>query len=114
MKIAQAIFMSEDPKLARQLVEGKKTVRLAAQQSTEKHFKRLKSGLADTISTSALHTDIIRDYRRINSYITTVAYSILDNAEIHKNKRSESYSGASPQELSPTTSSENESSDPVI
>lgn len=89
MKIAQAIFMSEDPKLARQLVEGKKSVRLAAQQSAQKHFKRLKSGLPETISTSALHTDIIRDYRRVNTYITTVAYAILDNAETHKKKRKE-------------------------
>ena len=25
--------------------------------------------------------DIIRDYRRINSYVTSVAYAILENAE---------------------------------
>lgn len=87
MKIAQAIFMSEDPKLARQLVEGKKNVRQAAKESTEKHFRRLKSGLPESISTSALHNDIIRDYRRVNSYITTVAYSILDNSEKHKQRR---------------------------
>jgi phosphate:Na+ symporter len=87
MKIAQAIFMSEDPTLARQLVEGKKSIRIAAQKSTERHFKRLREGIPETISTSALHTDIIRDYRRINSYITTVAYSILENAEKHKNTR---------------------------
>lgn len=87
MKIAQAIFMSEDPTLARQLVEGKKSIRLAAQQSTEQHFKRLREGIPETISTSALHTDIIRDYRRINSYITTVAYSILENTEKHKARR---------------------------
>lgn len=87
MKIAHAIFMSEDPKLARQLVEGKKDVRNAAKESTEKHFRRLKSGLPETISTSALHNDIIRDYRRVNSYITTVAYAILENAEKHKRRR---------------------------
>ncbi len=89
MKIAQAIFMSEDSILARQLVEGKKSVRIAAQQSTERHFKRLREGIPETISTSALHTDIIRDYRRINSYITTVAYSILENAEKYKEQRKE-------------------------
>lgn len=87
MKIAQAIFMSEDPILARQLVEGKKSVRKAAQQSSDKHFQRLREGVPETLSTSALHTDIIRDYRRINSYITTVAYAILENAETHKQAR---------------------------
>ena len=39
------------------------------------------------MSTSALHTDIIRDFRRINSHITTVAYSILDTAEQYKDVR---------------------------
>lgn len=87
MKIAQAIFMSEDPVLARQLVEGKKRIRIAAQESTERHFNRLREGIPETISTSALHTDIIRDYRRINSYVTTVAYSILENADKHKKSR---------------------------
>ncbi len=87
MKIAQAIFMSEDPKLARQLIDGKSYVRKAAQQSAERHFQRLREGIPETEHTSALHTDIIRDYKRINSYITTVAFSILDNADKHKNVR---------------------------
>lgn len=89
MKIAHAIFMSEDPKLARQLVESKKTVRDAAQKSSTLHFKRLKSGVPETLATSALHTDLIRDYRRVNTYITTVAYAILDKAEMHKKQRKE-------------------------
>ncbi len=87
MKIAQAIFMSEDPKLARQLVEGKASVRRAAQKSSAQHFQRLRDGVPETKDTSSLHTDIIRDYKRINSYITTVAYSILDNAQSHKSER---------------------------
>lgn len=91
MKIAQTIFMSEDPKLARQLVEGKIHVRRAAQRSTDRHFQRLREGVPETKLTSALHTDIIRDYKRINSYITSVAFSILDNAEQHKDERKEQH-----------------------
>ncbi|MCC7305647.1 MAG: Na/Pi cotransporter family protein, partial [Alphaproteobacteria bacterium] len=87
LKLAQTIFISEDPKLARQLVEGKKTVREAEKKSTEEHIKRLRNRVADTVSTSSMHTDIIRDFRRINSHITTVAYSILDTAEEYKNQR---------------------------
>ena len=87
LKLAQTIFISQDPKLARQLVEGKKTVREAEKKSTEQHIKRLRERVADTMSTSALHTDIIRDFRRINSHITTVAYSILDTAEQYKDVR---------------------------
>ncbi len=87
MKIAQAIFMSEDPKLARQLVEGKASVRKAAQKSSAQHFQRLREGIPETKDTSSLHTDIIRDYKRINSYITTIAYSILENAQSYKDER---------------------------
>ncbi len=87
MKIAQAIFMSEDPSLARQLVEGKALVRKAAQDSAEAHFKRLREGIPETKTTSSMHTDIIRDYKRINSYVTSVAFTILENAERHKTRR---------------------------
>ena len=86
-RMAQTIFMSEDPKLAAQMVEGKKTIRVAADATSDQHFKRLQSGLSASIATSALHLDIIRDYRRINSYATRVAYAILENHEKHKDKR---------------------------
>lgn len=89
MKISQTIFMSEDPALARQLVEAKANVRKAAQESTQRHFERLRAGLAETKNTSSLHTDIIRDYKRINSYITSVAFNILENTERYKEQRKE-------------------------
>ena len=88
-RLAQAIFMSEDPKLAAQLGEGKQSIRVAADATSDQHFKRLQSGLTASIATSSLHLDIIRDYRRINSYATRVAYAILENLETHKNKRKE-------------------------
>lgn len=89
MKRAQTIFISEDPKLARDLVEGKRLIREAEQKSAKQHFQRLREGRPETISTSALHMDIIRDYRRINSYVTTVGYAILNNAKQYRKKRPE-------------------------
>ncbi len=81
MRTAQNIFLSEDPALAQQLVDQKKDVSAAERASSAHHFDRLREGLPETIATSSLHLDIIRDYRRINSYITSVAYAILENAE---------------------------------
>ncbi len=81
MRLAQTIFLSEDPELAQQLVDNKKSIRMAERQSAHEHFSRLKEGLPESFATSALHMDIIRDYRRINSYVTSVAYAILENAE---------------------------------
>ncbi len=78
MQLAQNIFMLQDPELARSLVQKKQNVRDAVQKSSDQHFQRLSEGKVSSIATSALHLDIIRDYRRINTYMTAVAYSILD------------------------------------
>lgn len=77
-KLSQAIFLSEDPNLAKELVAGKKYIREAADATSEQHFQRLSDGQSETLATSSLHLDVIRDYRRINSYATRVAYSILE------------------------------------
>jgi phosphate:Na+ symporter len=79
MRLAQAIFMSEDHELAAQLVEKKASVRIAANQTSLQHFRRLQERKSETLATSSLHLDIIRDYRRINSYATRVAFAILES-----------------------------------
>lgn len=99
MRMAQNIFLSEDPDLAQDLIDQKRIVTMAAKESSKKHFERLSSGLPETIATSSLHLDIIRDYRRINSYITSVAYNILDTAERYKDKRKNAHD----EETSPPT-----------
>lgn len=78
MQLAQNIFMLQDTELARQLVEEKKHVREAVKETSDKHFKRLSDGLASSHATSAMHMDIVRDFRRINTYMTAVAYNILE------------------------------------
>ena len=40
--------------------------------------RRLRDGLPETIETSALHLDVLRDLKRINAHLTTVAYPILE------------------------------------
>jgi len=81
MKIAQAVFMAEDPKLAEQLVKDKSLIREAAEETQKRHFQRLREGVPESQMTSTLHIDIIRDFKHINSYLTTVAYSVIDNAK---------------------------------
>jgi phosphate:Na+ symporter len=81
LRLAQNIFLSGDAQLARRLVENKRTIRQAEMDSSRSHFGRLREGLSQSVATSDLHLDIIRDLRRINSYITSVAYTIIDNHE---------------------------------
>lgn len=78
MQLAQNIFLLQDTELARQLVEEKKFMRKAMRKSSEKHFQRLSEGKTSSLATSSLHMDVIRDYRRINTYMTAVAYNIIE------------------------------------
>jgi phosphate:Na+ symporter len=48
--------------------------------ASESHLARLRSGKIESLETSALHLDVLRDLKRINSHLTSVAYPILEGA----------------------------------
>lgn len=70
-------FISDDAELARQLYQTKPKVRDLERNSIETHFERLGSGHTDTLTTSSLHLDVLRDLKRINSHLTSIAYPVL-------------------------------------
>ena len=78
LKVAMAIFVSGDVKLARQLVAEKVGVRTLERNATEAHLSCISSGRRESIETSTLHLDILRDLKRINAHLTSVAYPILE------------------------------------
>jgi len=80
MRLALNVFATRDVALARRLLREKTTMRTAEFEATDKHFARLKEGRAQSIETSSIHLDIVRDLKRINSHLTSVAYPILEAA----------------------------------
>lgn len=80
MQLALNVFATRDITLARRLLREKATMRSADFQATDQHFARLKEGRPESIETSAIHLDIVRDLKRINSHLTAVAYPILEAA----------------------------------
>lgn len=78
MQLALSVFVSGDLATARQLLKDKERFRDLELQGSQKHLARLRSGRVESIETSALHLDILRDLKRINSHLTAVAYPILD------------------------------------
>lgn len=78
VRLAQTVFVSGDVRLARKMTDGKEILRKAEQSTMTHHIERLREGIPETIATSSLHLDIIRDYRRINTYMCTVAYGLLE------------------------------------
>ncbi len=76
--LALNIFMTPDRNLARKLLREKAEMRDLERTLAERHFQRVGAGRAESIDTSALHLDILRDLKRINSHLTSVAYPILE------------------------------------
>jgi phosphate:Na+ symporter len=80
LKLALNVFISGDVRMARRLLEEKVAFRELERFASENHLQRLRRGTPESIETSSLHLDVIRDLKRINSHLTSVAYPILDAA----------------------------------
>jgi phosphate:Na+ symporter len=80
LKLAVSVFMSGDLTIARQLVTEKATLRAAEFAAAENHLARLREGRSESIESSSLHLDILRDLKRIHSHICSVAYPALERA----------------------------------
>jgi phosphate:Na+ symporter len=80
LRIAQTILVTRDFHLARQLMEVKDDIRVMEKQSSVRHIERLRDGRVDSMQTSSLHLDMLRDLKRINAHIVSVAHPILDES----------------------------------
>jgi phosphate:Na+ symporter len=80
LRIAFGVFMSGDVNEARKLLAEKAALRNTEIAATERHLDRLREGRPETIETTSLHLDVLRDLRRIHSHICSVAYPVLDAA----------------------------------
>jgi phosphate:Na+ symporter len=78
LKLSFNIFLSSDAKLATKLLEEKVRIRELEMRATESHFARLKGGRIESIETSSLHLDLLRDLKRINYHINAAAYPVLE------------------------------------
>jgi len=80
LKLAFAVFMNSDLAGARELIAEKTRLRAAEIAAAERHFERLREGRPETLETTSLHLDVLRDLKRIHSHICSVAYPVLEAA----------------------------------
>lgn len=80
LELAMNVFMSSDLSMARRLFAEKQIFRELEKTAAENHLERLRSGRIESIATSGLHLDILRDLKRINSHLALVAQPILEAA----------------------------------
>ncbi|MEK7688241.1 MAG: Na/Pi cotransporter family protein [Pseudomonadota bacterium] len=80
LRLALNVFTTRDITLARRLVAEKTAMREAEARAADSHYARLREGRPESIETSSIHMDVIRDLKRINGHLTTVSYPILEAA----------------------------------
>ena len=87
LKLAFGVFMTQDVKAARRLIAEKTKLRNAELIAAESHLARLREGRLESIESSSLHLDILRDLKRIHSHICSAAYPVLERAgELQPNR----------------------------
>jgi phosphate:Na+ symporter len=79
VQAAAAVFMTEDARAARQLLHEKEVFRDLETRATEAHFARIRAGRVESVETSAMHLDVLRDMKRINAHLAAAAYPVLEN-----------------------------------
>jgi len=95
LKLAFSIFMYEDVRIARTLIGEKTELRNLELGYAESHLARLREGRTESIETSSLHLDVLRDLKRIHSHICSAAYPVLEAAgELQPNRLKESDAAA--------------------
>ncbi|CAN5289930.1 Na/Pi cotransporter family protein [soil metagenome] len=79
LKTAASLFVTEDPRTARLLVDEKAVFRDAESKATATHFDILRNSDLHTAQASSIHLDLLRDMKLINSYIVAAAaYPVLE------------------------------------
>jgi phosphate:Na+ symporter len=80
LKLAFGLLVSGDVKVARQLLGEKTTFREAEIAAAESHLSRLREDRPESVESSGLHLDVLRDLKRIHSHICAAAYPVLEAA----------------------------------
>ncbi len=55
-------------------------MRAAELAAAESHLERLRERRPESIESSSLHLDVLRDLKRIHSHICSAAYPVLERA----------------------------------
>ncbi|MCO6393094.1 Na/Pi cotransporter family protein [Aliihoeflea aestuarii] len=86
-RLAFNVLVSRDRETARQLMLEKDRLRELERRSSQRHFQRLRDGTAQSVETSSIHLDTIRDLKQINSLLASIAYPVLEEHGLLRDTR---------------------------
>jgi len=76
-ELGVAAFASSDKEIAAKLLSNKIEIADKERRLREAHIERLHRGLRESIETSSIHLDVLTNLKRINSYISSIAYPVI-------------------------------------
>ena len=79
-ELAIAAFGSNDPTLARRVLDQKQEIGRNGRALRQAHIQRLHDGLRESMETSEIHLDILTNLQRISSHLGAIATPILESA----------------------------------
>ena len=79
LKLSISVFMTGHLESARALLLRKTEFRDLELEAADRHIERLRAGKFESMLTSSIHLDVIRDFKRINSHLTSIAYPVLEH-----------------------------------
>ncbi|NMM75479.1 hypothetical protein B2J86_05445 [Acidovorax sp. SRB_14] len=80
LRLAMSVFLNSNERDAKRLIEEKTHFRELERAYAATHLARLSINSVPSIETSALHIDLISDFKRINSLLCSIAYPILEQS----------------------------------
>ncbi len=86
-QLALNVLASRDRESAIQLLHEKERMRELESETSERHIERLASGAAESMQTSTIHLDTVRDLKQINSLWVSIAYPVLEEAGLLRKSR---------------------------
>jgi phosphate:Na+ symporter len=86
-RLAFNVLVSRDAETARQIVREKDRLRDREKEANRSHFERLREGREQSMETSTIHLDTIRDLKQINSLLASIAYPVLEDAGMLQESR---------------------------
>ncbi|RMF40732.1 MAG: Na/Pi cotransporter family protein [Alphaproteobacteria bacterium] len=107
-QLALDVLSSGDPDLARQLLEEKDHIRNLERELQERHLRRLRDGLAESIETSNLHQETLRALKLINTSLCSVAYPIAEETGLLLSSRLSRREGAATEDETATNDNNTE------
>ena len=99
LRLSQSVFFTRDHELARALMASKVEIRQLEAASSARHLQRLRASSSEALETSTLHLDIMRDLKRVNAHLASVALPILEQMGVLSESRLQDRTAQTPPTL---------------